>query len=87
MKPAEIYRKAAKLLEDGALHSGDDETKVKFSCCAVAEAEGIFPAWNYGHKSSRLVDGYREVFDGDFEWDEDHRIVALCMMAAMVEKP
>lgn len=87
---AEIYRKAAKLLEDCATHSGELHTKVKFSCCAVAEAEGIFFLWNYAKAHSDLVDQYRDIFDKDFgpDWQDgprDHRITALCMMAAMVE--
>jgi hypothetical protein len=98
-KKAELYRKAAKLIEAGAVHSKHPERDagpanyvnvVGFSCCAVAEAQGIFPSWNYHEKSSRLVERYRDIFDGDFggKYDpesKDHRIVALCMMAAMVE--
>ena len=87
---AAIYRKAAMLLEDGALHSGERNTPVKHSCCAVAKAEGIFPEWNYGHVESRLVDEYYEIFNGNFGpyWEQrnqDVRILALCFMAAMVE--
>ena len=88
-KRAEIYRKAAKLIEDEVYHTGR-ESEVRFSCCAVAEAEGIFSVWNSGRIRSRLADTYRELFPGNFgdeynEENQNHRILALCLMAAMVE--
>ena len=89
---AKVYREAARLIEKQARHSDamDGYPRVKFSCCAIAEAEGIFPLWNHGKAHSDLIDRYGVLFDGNFgsEWESQnqaHRIVALCMMAAMVE--
>jgi hypothetical protein len=100
VKKAAIYRQAARLLEQKACHSPDrynrnGTVRVKFTCCAIAEAEGIFPKWNYGEKESKLVEHYTDTFGleggGNWfgsDWDDrvqDHRILALCFMAAMVE--
>ena len=84
---ANIYREAARLLEIGARHS-DNKSNVMYSCCAIAEAEGCFNEWNLNDRDSSLVDEYRTLFDGGFDpFDSgrDHRILALCLMAAMVE--
>jgi len=87
---AKLFRKAAKLLADKAIHSDDAGGQVRFSCCAIAEAEGIFPEWNSCQKHSDQANRYRYVFDGEFSMyysDEgrEERILALCMMAAIVE--
>lgn len=87
-KRAAIYRRAALLMETKPLHTPDQsghQPRVKFSCCAVAEAEGIFAAWNNGDQESQLANDYRCIFDGDFEYDDDARVIALCFMAALVE--
>jgi hypothetical protein len=85
-KRAAIYREAARLIEND---------KMDYSCCAIAEAQGIFDEWNRSKAESALVDGYADVM-GSFKeaggfccgWTDDgrdERVVALCFMAAMVE--
>jgi hypothetical protein len=89
VKASNIYRKAAKLIEDRVQHSCANEGTIQFSCCAVAEAAGIFKTWNYPPNTpSRLVDEYRHIFDGEFSFygSEDgnnERILALFFMAAL----
>ena len=86
---ADVYRNAAKLVEDGV---------TPFSCNAINYAVGDF---SYTHpavvsyKAAMAPEGFSAVRVADFEGSypdnvpppdaENHRILALCFMAAMVE--
>lgn len=86
LPPSAVYLRAAELIDCSAKHTGENDV-VSFSCCAVAEAAGIFPKWNVTPNfPSKLVREYRSIFDGEFSFfrtDEgkQERILALLLMS------
>ncbi len=94
---AEIYREAARLLE------ANDPKGSKYSCDRIGEALGVwdYPRPKDVDSVRRHYSGLRDAYAALFkpehsdsywgrEWGDDAhdcRILALCMMAAITERP